>query len=174
MQNYDVNRDGTLDPVEVKKLFNDVESYDYAGQVVAQLGDVQAWISKFDESKDGKITVKELIHALQAHSNFISMTAVPINSTSTNKTHHQEKPDETDKKLQQYAKWVLDNYDFNKDGTLDENEAKKLWNDIATYDYSGEILAQVGQVQQWIARFDTNRDGKLTLGELLNALNQIA
>ena len=53
---------------------------------------------------------------------------------------------EEDRKLKEYTKWILDNYDTNKDGQLDENEAQRLWNDIANYDYSGEIIAQVGQV----------------------------
>ena len=80
---------------------------------------------------------------------------------------------EDEKKLQQYAKWILDNYDTNKDGQLDENEGNRLWSDIANYDYSGEIIAQVGQVQSWISKFDTNKNGKLTLGELYYALSQI-
>jgi len=61
---------------------------------------------------------------------------------------------EEDRKLKEYTKWILDNYDTNKDGQLDENEAQRLWNDIANYDYSGEIIAQVGQVQAWIAKWD--------------------
>ncbi len=181
MTKYDANKDGTLDKPEAEKLWKDVASYDYSGEVVAQIRDLQNWIARFDLNKDGKLTVKELILALQADSSFMSMAVVaPVNATRANATtpikpiHHEKKQSETEKKLQQYAQWVLTNYDANKDGQLDEKEAQKLWNDIATYDYSGEIIAQVGQVQQWIAKFDTNKDGKLTLGELLTALNQIA
>jgi hypothetical protein len=45
--------------------------------------------------------------------------------------------------MQKYAKWILTNYDANKDGQLDNAEAQKLWNDVVSYDYSGEIVAQV-------------------------------
>jgi Ca2+-binding EF-hand superfamily protein len=95
------------------------------------------------------------------------------NSTRQVRNHTEVKRESAEeKKLKQYAKWVLDNYDTNKDGQLDESEANKLWNDIATYDYSGELLAQVGQIQTWIAKFDTNKNGKLTIGELYNALSK--
>jgi hypothetical protein len=45
----------------------------------------------------------------------------PDNSTShVNSTqHHEKKEDETEKKVQKYSKWILDNYDANKDSTLD-------------------------------------------------------
>jgi len=73
--------------------------------------------------------------------------------------------------MQKYAKWILTNYDANKDGQLDTAEAQKLWNDVVSYDYSGEIVAQVTQAQNWFGQFDTNRDGKLSFGELAKALN---
>jgi Ca2+-binding EF-hand superfamily protein len=193
MTNYDTNKDQTLDDFEAQKLWNDVQSYNYAGIVVADVNQTKAWIAKFDTNKDGKITVGELGKAIKAEgpisfasqpayynsTNSTSHQVRAVNSTNTtghaakNTTHvHQESAE--DKKLKQYAKWVLDNYDTNKDGQLDDSEAQKLWNDIATYDYSGELLAQVGQIQTWIAKFDTNKNGKLTLGELYNALAKFA
>ena len=175
MTNYDTNKDKTLDNQEAQKLWNDVQSYDYAGIVAADVAQVKAWIAKFDTNKNGKITVGELVNAIKAEGpiSFASRPAYfnsTTNSTSNVRPVRQESADE--KKLKQYAKWVLDNYDTNKDGQLDQAEGDKLWNDISTYDYSGELIAQVGQVQAWISKFDTNKNGKLTIGELYIALSR--
>jgi hypothetical protein len=180
MTNYDTNKDQTLDDSEAQKLWNDVQSYDYAGIVVGDIAQAKAWIAKFDSNKDGKITVGELINAIKAEGpiSFASQPRYSNSSNSTNTTHHAKnntrvyKESAEEKKIKQYAKWVLDNYDTNKDGQLDESEARKLWNDIASYDYTGEIIAQVGQIQAWISKFDTNKNGKLTIGELYTALSK--
>ena len=79
-------------------------------------------------------------------------------------------PPSPDRIVAQYGQ--IASYDTNKDGQLDESEAQKLWNDISTYDYSGELIAQVGQIQAWISKFDTNKNGKLTIGELYMALSK--
>lgn len=175
MTNYDTNRDQTLDNKEAQKLWNDVQSYDYAGIVAADVAQVKSWISKFDTNKNGKITVGELVKAIKAEGP-ISFASQPAyyNSTKSTNVKPVKVESEEEKKLKQYAKWVLNNYDANKDGQLDEKEAKKLWNDISTYDYSGELIAQVGQIQAWISKFDTNKNGKLTIGELYIALSQFA
>ena len=199
MTNYDVNRDKRLDNVEAEMLWRDVQSYDYAGINVIDVKQTKAWIAKFDTNKDGMISVGELVNAIKAEGpvSFQEVdTAVPAESAepltvtpasyysyynytnSTNSTRSVrynpkvKRESAEEKKLKEYAKWVLDNYDTNKDGQLDDFEAKKLWNDISTYDYSGELLAQVGQIQTWIAKFDTNKNGKLTIGELYNALSK--
>ena len=180
-------------------LWRDVQSYDYAGINVIDVKQTKAWIAKFDTNKDGMISVGELVNAIKAEGpvSFQEVdTAVPAESAepltvtpasyysyynytnSTNSTRSVrynpkvKRESAEEKKLKEYAKWVLDNYDTNKDGQLDDFEAKKLWNDISTYDYSGELLAQVGQIQTWIAKFDTNKNGKLTIGELYNALSK--
>ena len=64
----------------------------------------------------------------------------------------------------------MTNYDVNKDQTLSESEAQKLWNDIQSYDYAGVVVGDVAQAKAWIAKFDTNKDGKITVGELYKAL----
>ena len=35
-----------------------------------------------------------------------------------------------EKKIEQIAQWIMTNYDTNKDQTLDNSEAQKLWNDV--------------------------------------------
>jgi hypothetical protein len=90
----------------------------------------------------------------------------PGNPVDYNPNHVVKRDSEVKKQLQKYAKWILTNYDANKNGELDFAEAQKLWNDVVSYDYSGEIVAQVKQAQSWFAQFDTNRDGKLSFGEL--------
>ena len=73
-------------------------------------------------------------------------------TTPTNHTaNHTHQPSQFDKDIQAAAQWVLTNYDANKDGQLDESEAQKLWNDVVSYDYAGEVVAQVSAIQQWIA-----------------------
>jgi Ca2+-binding EF-hand superfamily protein len=126
-----------------------------------------------DSNYDYTYSYSEIYAALKRQYNpFTSMIVAKPMINSTIPIGNEMSAEE--RKLQQYGKWVLSNYDSNKDGQLDENEAQKLWSDIANYDYSGEIMAQVGQVQTWIAKFDTDRNGKLTIGELLQALSQIA
>ena len=41
MTNYDVNKDQNLDDSEAQKLWNDVQSYDYAGVVAADVAQVK-------------------------------------------------------------------------------------------------------------------------------------
>lgn len=64
----------------------------------------------------------------------------------------------------------MTNYDANKDQTLDDSEAQKLWNDVQTFDYAGIVAADVATVKAWIAKFDTNKDGKISAGELYKSL----
>jgi ethanolamine utilization protein EutQ (cupin superfamily) len=64
----------------------------------------------------------------------------------------------------------MTNYDTNKDQTLDNFEAQKLWNDVQSYNYAGIVVVDVNQTKAWIAKFDTNKDGKITVGELVNAI----
>jgi hypothetical protein len=90
-------------------------------------------------------------------------------NASANSTY-VNKPSQAELELQKYAKWILDNYDANKDGQLDKSEAQKLWKDVSSYDFSGEIVAQVAQAQQWLSKYDLNRDGQLSFGEIANAL----
>ena len=47
---------------------------------------------------------------------------------------------------------------------------KSFGRDIQSYDYAGVVVGDVAQAKAWIAKFDTNKDGKITVGELYNAL----
>jgi len=163
MTNYDVNKDQTLDDSEAQKLWNDVQSYDYAGVVAADVAQVKSWIASFDSNKDGKITLLELCNALKAETGSLSLA-------SSLPTRRVEKVDEFDQQVQQVADWIMTNYDTNKDQTLDDSEAQKLWNDVQSYDYAGIVVGDIAQAKAWIAKFDTNKDGKITVGELCNAI----
>ena len=163
MTNYDANKDQILDNVEAQKLWNDVQSYDYAGIVAADVSQTKSWIAKFDTNKDGKITVGELENAISSEVDTVSL-ASKRNFNSTKNV------DSFDKKIEQLAQWIMTNYDTNKDQTLDNVESQKLWNDVQSYDYSGIVAADVNQTKSWIAKFDTNKDGKITVGELVKAL----
>jgi hypothetical protein len=163
MTNYDVNRDQTLDNTEAEKLWRDVESYNYAGINVTDVKQAKAWIAKFDTNKDNKITVGELYNALKSETGGFSF-ASSVPSRRVNKV------DEFEKQVQQVADWIMTNYDTNKDQTLDNFEAQKLWNDVQSYNYAGIVVVDVNQTKAWIAKFDTNKDGKITVGELVNAI----
>lgn len=163
MANYDTNKDQTLDDVEAQKLWNDVQSYDYAGVVAADVAQVKSWIASFDANKDGKITLKELCNAIKAE-------AGPISLATTMPAKRVQRVDQFDQQVQQVADWIMTNYDTNKDQTLDDSEAQKLWSDVQSYDYAGIVVGDVAQAKAWIAKFDTNKDGKITVGELCNAI----
>ena len=64
----------------------------------------------------------------------------------------------------------MTNYDVNRDQNLDNSEAEKLWRDVQSYNYAGINVVDVNETKAWIARFDTNKDGKITVGELVNAI----
>ena len=159
MTNYDVNKDQTLDDKEAQKLWNDIQSYDYAGVVVGDVAQAKSWIAKFDTNKDGKITVGELYNALKSETGAVSFANIP-----------SKKVDQFDQKITQVAEWIMTNYDANKDQKLDDSEAQKLWNDVYSYDYSGIVVGDIAQAKAWIAKFDSNKDGKITVGELVNAI----
>ena len=75
-----------------------------------------------------------------------------------------------EKALQKYSKWVMSKYDANNDTQLDTNEAQKLWDDVISYDYSGQLVGQVNETAKWLKAFDKNKDGKLSYKELFKAL----
>ena len=104
MTNYDVNKDQTLDDKEAQKLWNDIQSFDYAGVVVGDVAQAKSWIAKFDTNKDGKITVGELYNALKSETGAVSFANIP-----------SKKVDQFDQKITQVAEWIMTNYDANKD-----------------------------------------------------------
>ena len=59
----------------------------------------------------------------------------------------------------------MENYDTNKDGYLDAKECKRLLEDAMDMDIS------VDDVEKWIVRFDKNKDGKLSIREMADALD---
>lgn len=90
----------------------------------------------------------------------------PATNQTIPKEHHNKKEEEDDE-FDTYTKWVLDNYDVNKDGFLDEKETKKLLDDAMKLDVS------LADVAVWLNRFDTNKDGKLSIQEIADALQEI-
>jgi len=73
MTNYDTNKDGQLNITESQRLWNDIQSYDYAGVVAADVSQVKAWIANFDTNKDGKITFGELVKAIESETGPLSL-----------------------------------------------------------------------------------------------------
>ena len=178
LDNYDFDMNGYLDSTEMIQVNIDFPNVFF-----------------YDSNYDYQYSYYEIVSALRNSYNPYTSMIVASNSTnaSSNYSSYQavavptgpapapqptvpiaKEKSEEDRKLKEYTNWILKNYDINNDGELDDNEVQRLWSDIANYDYSGEIIAQVGQVQAWIAKYDTNRNGKLTLGELMEALNHIA
>jgi len=170
MTNYDANKDQTLDDSEAQKLWNDVQTFDYAGIVAADVATVKAWIAKFDTNKDGKITAGELYKSLEAETGPLSLASNQTYFNQTEDISSSKNVDSMEKKIEQIAQWIMTNYDTNKDQTLDNSESQKLWNDVQAYDYAGIVAGDVSAVKAWIAKFDTNKDGNITVKELVKAL----
>ena len=194
MTNYDANKDNTLDENEVQRLWNDIQSYDYAGIVAADVAQTKAWIAKFDTSNDGKITVAELVKALEAEAAAGPLSLAkwwPFKSSFSKPAYTKPvytkpvvtkpvvkkpvivkpvvvKPKKPSKKfkfshgieknfdeedIREYAKWILDNYDINMDGFLNNSEMTQVEADypnlffdhkINDYKYSyNEILSVI-------------------------------
>jgi Ca2+-binding EF-hand superfamily protein len=144
MTNYDANKDNTLDENEVQRLWNDIQSYDYAGIVAADVSQAKAWIAKFDTNKDGKITFGELVKAIESETGPLSLAkskpykpavtkpkpvvTKPIKvkpykpSKSFKPFKHAKDMKYTEDDLKEYAQWILDNYDFDMNGYLDSTE----------------------------------------------------
>ncbi len=60
----------------------------------------------------------------------------------------------------------MKNYDVNKDGFLDANETKRLLDDAMKTD------VKLDDVSVWLNRFDSNKDGRLSIEEIAQALDQ--
>jgi len=58
----------------------------------------------------------------------------------------------------------MENYDANKDGYLDEKECKRLLEDAMDMEVS------IDDVDKWMIRFDKNKDGKISIREMAEAL----
>lgn len=94
-----------------------------------------------------------------------SLVASNSTSNSTNEAAAPVKKNEDE--FQTYTRWVMENYDVNKDGFLDEKETKKMLDDAMKMDVS------ISDVQVWLNRFDKNKDGKLSIEEIAVALEDI-
>lgn len=154
MEEYDINRDGRLNETESKRLVEDLKAWGVS------VTDVQHWIDQFDRNNDGNITIEELSKAIPQ--SFVA------NKKSSSSNSSQSCP--VEQKVNEYAKWVMEEYDTDKDGQLNDREAQRLVDDIKAYDFGGEAIS-VRDVEKWIDEFDRNNDGKISLEELAKALD---
>jgi Ca2+-binding EF-hand superfamily protein len=97
--------------------------------------------------------------------NYTNNSTVNATNTTTNQTHHTKHQDEDE--FETYTKWVMDNYDVNKDGYLDPKEAKKMLDDAMKLD------VPFSDVEVWVNKFDINKDGRLSIGEIAQALEEL-
>ena len=61
----------------------------------------------------------------------------------------------------------MDNYDRNKDGYIDKNEAEYILNDALN------TAVTISDAEDWIKRYDFNNDGRLSIREVADALDLI-
>jgi Ca2+-binding EF-hand superfamily protein len=61
----------------------------------------------------------------------------------------------------------MDNYDRNKDGYIDKNEADYILNDALN------TAVTISDAEDWIKRYDFNNDGRLSIREVADALDLI-
>jgi Ca2+-binding EF-hand superfamily protein len=66
----------------------------------------------------------------------------------------------------------MDEYDLNKDGSLNVAELGKLFDDAMGFDWASESM-KIKEIQNWFEKYDTNKDGKLSIHELGDALNKL-
>jgi len=111
------------------------------------------------------------------HSNFqinsTNATSFDYNATnatnsSTHGTHtrpYYNEDHEINREMNQYANWVMKTYDLNRDGLIDETEGQRLLNDAL------ESSVNINEVNAWIYKFDANQDGKLSIKEVVQALD---
>jgi predicted transcriptional regulator len=71
--------------------------------------------------------------------------------------------------VSEMEQWIFDNYDLNNNGKLSNEEAKELLKDIENYDFTSEKVP-VEEIDAWFARWDTNKDGQLSVEEFFTAI----
>ena len=80
------------------------------------------------------------------------------------------KEDEQAKReVSEVEQWIFDNYDTDGNGKLSNKEAKELLKDIENYDLTKETIP-VDQIDSWFAKWDTNKDGQLSVEEFFTAI----
>lgn len=70
----------------------------------------------------------------------------------------------------EFVRWVMKEYDTDKDGELDMLESAKLVDDLQNWDIGKESV-KISDISEWIAQFDKNGDKKLSIDELIKALS---
>jgi len=94
--------------------------------------------------------------------------ATNATNSSTHGTHtrpYYNEDHEINREMNQYANWVMKTYDLNRDGLIDETEGQRLLNDAL------ESSVNINEVNTWIYKFDANQDGKLSIKEVVQALD---
>lgn len=84
----------------------------------------------------------------------------------------EEPPKENVEEKQEVSameQWIFDNYDMNNNGKLSNEEAKELLKDIENYDFTANTVP-VADIDAWFAKWDTNKDGQLSVQEFFTAL----
>ncbi|TNV76782.1 hypothetical protein FGO68_gene16866 [Halteria grandinella] len=76
---------------------------------------------------------------------------------------------EEKREVSEMEQWIFDNYDLNNNGKLSNEEAKELLKDIEDYDFTSEKIP-VEEIDAWFAKWDTNKDGQLSVNEFFRAI----
>jgi len=98
------------------------------------------------------------------HNNNYDYNTYPAENTPQ---YYGDAINEAKTQFKEYTKWVMENYDTNKDGFLDEKETKRLLEDAM------KTAVNLDDVEVWLKRYDTNNDGRLSIQEVADALEEI-
>lgn len=71
---------------------------------------------------------------------------------------------------EEFYKWMLQEYDTDKDGEIDETELARLLDDIENWDIGKENIVKISEVSDWLRKYDTNGNRKLSIDEIIAAL----
>lgn len=75
--------------------------------------------------------------------------------------------------VKQTVQLIMDQYDANKDGKLDQSEVEKMLDEAMNYKWINTEM-KVKEVKTWFDKYDQNKDGLLSIKELADALMTIS
>lgn len=147
LDRYDLDGNGLINGEERDRLFRDAKK--------ARDEAMYALIKRFDLDGDGKLNTEEYDELLKhiRHQRRGDMNHPQPSKTPPRSVHCPMPPERNGPMALLISKLILEKYDADDNGSLDENESKNLMADAK------KLFDE--RRQELLARFDANRDGKL-------------
>ncbi|XP_032830719.1 calretinin-like [Petromyzon marinus] len=153
---YDADENGFIEGKELENFFRDLEQarrgvgVELPESVVKEK--MKSFMEKYDKNADGKIEMAELAQILPTEENFLLFFRQHVKSSA-----------------EFMETWRR--YDTDRSGYIEANELKNFLRDLLTKARKKYDNDKLDEYTHTILRiFDTNRDGKLGLGEMARLL----